>query len=105
MLRAVSSGGSPLFSSSPVVSGKENGSGLFLPSSVVFGGEKERRNNGCGRISMAAFKEGGPMTGIVFQPFEEVKSDNFLVPTSPQASLARQSFVDDCESAINEQIK
>lgn len=45
-----------------------------------------------------------PLTGVVFQPFEEVKKEFDLVPTVPQASLARQKFVDECEAAINEQI-
>jgi ferritin heavy chain len=41
----------------------------------------------------------------VFQPFEEVKREEFLVPISRQVSLARQFYVDECEAAINEQIK
>ncbi|CAI0443819.1 unnamed protein product [Linum tenue] len=45
-----------------------------------------------------------PLTGVVFQPFEEVKKELDLVPTSPNASLARHKFVDACEAAINEQI-
>ncbi|KAF5185929.1 Ferritin-2 protein [Thalictrum thalictroides] len=43
-------------------------------------------------------------TGVVFEPFEEVKNENFIVPSVPQVSLARQKFVDECEAAINEQI-
>ncbi|XP_059627939.1 ferritin-2, chloroplastic-like [Cornus florida] len=45
-----------------------------------------------------------PLTGVVFEPFEEVKKELMLVPTLPQASLARQKYSDDCEAAINEQI-
>ncbi|CAN1172905.1 Ferritin-2, chloroplastic [Linum perenne] len=45
-----------------------------------------------------------PLTGVVFQPFEEVKKELDLVPTASNASLARQKFVDECEAAINEQI-
>jgi len=45
-----------------------------------------------------------PLTGVVFEPFEEVKKELMLVPSVPQASLARQKFTDECESAINEQI-
>lgn len=45
------------------------------------------------------------LTGVVFQPFEEVKSDEFLVPITPYVSLARQKYAGDCEAAINEQIK
>ncbi|KAJ6303430.1 hypothetical protein OIU77_017330 [Salix suchowensis] len=47
---------------------------------------------------------GGTLTGLVFQPFEEVKREDFLVPISRQVSLARQFYVDECEAAINEQI-
>ncbi|GAB4857326.1 Dysferlin [Ancistrocladus abbreviatus] len=45
-----------------------------------------------------------PLTGIVFQPFEEVKNDAFVVPVTRQVSLARQKYANDCEAAINEQI-
>ncbi|XP_065854484.1 ferritin, chloroplastic [Euphorbia lathyris] len=44
------------------------------------------------------------LTGVVFQPFEEVKKDAYVVPIAPQVSLARQVYVDECEAAINEQI-
>ncbi|KAG2391175.1 hypothetical protein LR48_Vigan07g057400 [Vigna angularis] len=45
------------------------------------------------------------LTGVIFEPFEEVKKELDLVPTVPQASLARQKYVDESEAAINEQIK
>ncbi|KAF7816512.1 ferritin-3, chloroplastic [Senna tora] len=45
-----------------------------------------------------------PLTGVVFEPFEEVKKELSLVPNVPEASLARQKYADDCEAAINEQI-
>ncbi|XP_057979328.1 ferritin-3, chloroplastic [Malania oleifera] len=45
-----------------------------------------------------------PLTGVVFEPFEEVKKELLLVPSVPQASLARQKYTDECEAAINEQI-
>ncbi|XP_047181865.1 ferritin-2, chloroplastic [Vigna umbellata] len=44
------------------------------------------------------------LTGVIFEPFEEVKKELDLVPTVPQASLARQKYVDESEAAINEQI-
>ncbi|KAI8540143.1 hypothetical protein RHMOL_Rhmol09G0239200 [Rhododendron molle] len=44
------------------------------------------------------------LTGVVFDPFEEVKKELMLVPNVPQASLARQKYADHCEAAINEQI-
>ncbi|KAL7146766.1 hypothetical protein ABFS83_06G063900 [Erythranthe nasuta] len=45
-----------------------------------------------------------PLTGVVFEPFEEVKKELMLVPSLPQASLARHKFPDECEAAVNEQI-
>ncbi|KAA8534027.1 hypothetical protein F0562_031544 [Nyssa sinensis] len=45
-----------------------------------------------------------PLTGVVFEPFEEVKKELMLVPTLPQASIARQKYSNECEAAINEQI-
>ena len=42
---------------------------------------------------------------VMFDPFEEVKKELLLVPTMPQASLARQKFSKQSEAAINEQIK
>ncbi|KAI3471277.1 hypothetical protein Pfo_027940 [Paulownia fortunei] len=44
------------------------------------------------------------LTGVVFQPFEEVKKDELMVPIAPHVSLARHRFSEDCEAAINEQI-
>lgn len=46
-----------------------------------------------------------PLTGVVFEPFEEVQKELRLVPTVPQESLSRHKYSVDCESAINEQIK
>jgi len=46
-----------------------------------------------------------PLTGVVFEPFEEVKKELDLVPTLPEASLARQKYTNESEAAINEQIK
>jgi len=95
MLRA------PLFntSGSPVV-GNRAGLGIGPVYGVL--GRRDKNNGYAGIV--AAVQETTTMTGIVFQPFEEVKGDNFMVPISPQESLARHKFVDDCESAINEQI-
>ncbi|KAF3448047.1 hypothetical protein FNV43_RR08755 [Rhamnella rubrinervis] len=45
-----------------------------------------------------------PLEGVLFQPFEEVKDEAFVVPVNPQLSLARQYYADECEAAINEQI-
>ncbi|KAK1563168.1 hypothetical protein Q3G72_023400 [Acer saccharum] len=44
------------------------------------------------------------LTGVVFQPFEELKKDYLAVPIIPHVSMARQTYSDECEAAINEQI-
>ncbi|XP_025888835.1 ferritin-3, chloroplastic-like [Solanum lycopersicum] len=44
------------------------------------------------------------LTGVVFEPFDEVNKEEFMVPITLQTSLARQRFADECEAAINEQI-
>ncbi|GJN13991.1 hypothetical protein PR202_gb00759 [Eleusine coracana subsp. coracana] len=45
------------------------------------------------------------LSGVVFQPFEELKGGELsLVPQKPYQSLARHKFLDQCEAAINEQI-
>ncbi|KAG6553816.1 hypothetical protein Mapa_004733 [Marchantia paleacea] len=44
------------------------------------------------------------LTGVVFEPFREVQSDAFLLPSDSHKSLARQRFDQSCESAINDQI-
>jgi len=53
----------------------------------------------------AAGKGKEVLSGVVFQPFEEIKGELALVPQTPDKSLARQKFVDECEAALNEQIK
>jgi ferritin heavy chain len=53
----------------------------------------------------AAAKGKEVLSGVVFQPFEELKGELSLVPQNPDQSLARHKYVDDCEAAINEQIK
>ncbi|KAJ6831160.1 ferritin-4, chloroplastic-like [Iris pallida] len=45
-----------------------------------------------------------PVTGVVFEPFEELKGELGLVPASADASIARHKFADDSEAAINQQI-
>ncbi|KAL5073737.1 hypothetical protein RYX36_012721 [Vicia faba] len=44
------------------------------------------------------------LTGVLFQPFVEVKKELDLVPVSPQESLAHHKFHVESEAAINEQI-
>ncbi|TXG68612.1 hypothetical protein EZV62_003547 [Acer yangbiense] len=45
------------------------------------------------------------LTGVVFQPFEELKKEYLAVPITAHVSMARQTYSDECEAAINEQIK
>ncbi|GAU29760.1 hypothetical protein TSUD_161650 [Trifolium subterraneum] len=62
--------------------------------------DKKRRS---GKFTVSAATT-VPLTGVIFEPFEEVKKDYLAVPIVPQVSLARQNFADECESVINEQI-
>ncbi|TYI87751.1 hypothetical protein E1A91_D04G157900v1, partial [Gossypium mustelinum] len=55
-------------------------------------------------ISASLETENLALTGVVFQPFDEFKKEDFDIPVTPQVSLARQKYTDDCEAAINEQI-
>lgn len=55
---------------------------------------------------LAAAEGSQAITGIIFQPFEELKQiEASLVPIALDQSLARQKYTDDCEAAINVQIK
>ncbi|KAK4489292.1 hypothetical protein RD792_005096 [Penstemon davidsonii] len=64
---------------------------------------QKKSGNGC-VVCASKNTNSKPLTGVVFQPFEEVKKELTLVPTVPQDSLARQKFTDESEAAINEQI-
>lgn len=55
-------------------------------------------------FAVSASAESGVLTGVVFQPFEEVKKEAYMVPIAPQVSIARQFYEDECEAALNEQI-
>ncbi|KAL6630675.1 hypothetical protein ACP70R_028526 [Stipagrostis hirtigluma subsp. patula] len=57
-----------------------------------------------GTACRAAAKGKEVLSGVVFQPFEEIKGELSLVPQTADQSLARHKFVDECEAAINEQI-
>ncbi|KAL4291479.1 hypothetical protein GQ457_14G026300 [Hibiscus cannabinus] len=68
---------------------------------------KNRSGSGSGFGSVVCATKGAntqPLTGVIFEPFEEVKKELDLVPSLPQVSLARQKYTDECEAAINEQI-
>lgn len=89
---------SPTFEASPAVTlGSSLCSVLRLP-------------RGRARVGSVVAMAGGeadsrPITGVVFQPFEELKRELALVPSMPDQSLARQKYSNECESALNEQIK
>lgn len=89
----------PLFSSGPSFSLSPLNSQY---STLRFSSSK----NGDG-FSVSASKSANnrPLTGVIFEPFEEVKKELDLVATGAQVSLARQKYTDDSEAAINEQIK
>uniref|UniRef100_A0A0D9XN81 Ferritin n=1 Tax=Leersia perrieri TaxID=77586 RepID=A0A0D9XN81_9ORYZ len=55
-------------------------------------------------VCRAAGKGNEVLSGVLFQPFEELKGELYLVPQGKDQSLARQKYVDECEAAINEQI-
>uniref|UniRef100_A0A5B6ZJU9 Ferritin n=1 Tax=Davidia involucrata TaxID=16924 RepID=A0A5B6ZJU9_DAVIN len=94
-LKPFASSASSLYSSSSLHSAAHSSSALrFLPV---------KSGNGP-VVCVSKGTNSRPLTGIVFEPFEEVKKELLLVPTIPQVSLARQKFADDSEAAINEQI-
>lgn len=65
-----------------------------------------RRKGGDGVVVMASKEaNNSPLTGVIFEPFKEVKKELQMVPTVPHDSLARQRYSVDCEAAVNEQIK
>eukprot|EP00268_Persea_americana_P036565 TRINITY_DN3608_c0_g1_i1.p1 TRINITY_DN3608_c0_g1~~TRINITY_DN3608_c0_g1_i1.p1 ORF type:complete len:307 (+),score=87.60 TRINITY_DN3608_c0_g1_i1:128-922(+) len=64
-----------------------------------------KRKGGDGMVVMASKEANNkPLTGVIFEPFEEVKKELQMVPVVPQDSLARQRYSVDCEAAVNEQI-
>lgn len=56
-------------------------------------------------VSLFSMAPHQPFSGLVFEPFEELKHELFLFPSMPDQSIARQHFSDDCEAAANQQIK
>ncbi|GFP92757.1 ferritin-1 chloroplastic [Phtheirospermum japonicum] len=93
---ALSSSLSPNLNSFSGFSSSSSFSGLVLG--------KKRDTNGFATSASNEAVKVAALTGVVFQPFEEVQKNEFLVPTDPQASLSRQRFARECEAAINEQI-
>ncbi|XP_061999967.1 ferritin-4, chloroplastic [Rosa rugosa] len=100
--------GESLFSSAQLSSSSISYSAAPLNSSTsLFSSLRSSpaRNDG-GAVVCAASKSSNsrPLTGVVFEPFEEVKKELDLVPMLPQISLARQKYSEESEAAINEQI-
>ncbi|KAM7491888.1 hypothetical protein LguiA_034809 [Lonicera macranthoides] len=95
---------SPAF---PVLSSHgENLSHLFSSASSLsfsYRNSTERVGNAV-VVCSAKHSNSKPVTGVLFEPFEEVKKELMLVPNFPQDSIARQKYTDECEAAINEQI-
>ncbi|KAK2414759.1 ferritin-3, chloroplastic [Trifolium repens] len=87
------------FSLSPI-----SGNGFKKLNSLSFCNLRVDKKWGSGKFMVSAAATTVPLTGVIFEPFEEVKKDYLAVPIVPQVSLARQNFSDECESVINEQI-
>ncbi|CAL0329580.1 unnamed protein product [Lupinus luteus] len=72
----------------------------FVPSSLP----TLIQGRGRGNMKICASNVPAPLTGVLFEPFVEVKKDALAVPITPNVSLARQNYADETEAAINEQI-
>ncbi|XP_019151170.1 PREDICTED: ferritin-2, chloroplastic-like isoform X2 [Ipomoea nil] len=77
---------------------------LFSSASSLKGLPAKAGNGNALVVCASKGSNNKPLTGVIFEPFEEVKKELSMVPSGPQTSLCRQKFVDDCEAAINEQI-
>ncbi|KAL8517197.1 hypothetical protein ACS0TY_015428 [Phlomoides rotata] len=75
-------------------------------SSSAFSGQiwGKKRDNGFAAAMSTNETVAQPLTGVMFQPFEEVKKDELMVPITPDTSFARHKYSKECESAVNEQI-
>jgi hypothetical protein len=80
-----------------------NYSSASLPSSLRFSSAKKAS----GSVICLASKGPNDLlpSGVVFQPFEDAKKELDLIPIAPHLSLARKIYSDECEAAVNEQIK
>ncbi|XP_078429339.1 ferritin-2, chloroplastic-like [Wolffia australiana] len=71
---------------------------------VIFSPWKAK--NGRLTTAVASFESGSrATTGVIFEPFEEMKNDVFFIPSAPNESLVCHKYSEACEVAINEQIK
>ncbi|KAF7816151.1 ferritin-3, chloroplastic-like [Senna tora] len=95
MVLAISSSTTFSFSRTP-----KRLSSLSLHSPILASVRFSKRNAGSG-INNAIHAS---QDAVIFEPFEEVQKELLLIPTKPQASLARHKYTDQCEAALNEQI-
>ncbi|XP_078435472.1 ferritin-4, chloroplastic-like [Wolffia australiana] len=103
MLKASSALSFASAGSEALISFSSSSSSSFPSSSIRFSPWKAK--NGRLTTAMASFESGSrAITGVVFEPFEEVKKELSLVPSAPNESLARHKYSEACEAAINEQI-
>ncbi|KAK2982733.1 hypothetical protein RJ640_025149 [Escallonia rubra] len=81
-------------------------SSIFLCSNGATAVRFGRINVGGGIVITASKEANNRLTAldVVFEPFEEVKKELLLVPSVPQASIARQKYSDQSEAAVNQQI-
>lgn len=89
-----------IFSPSPIV-GHSPKNLTFSSLNLPMDGDKMMKNM---KVCAAAANAPTALTGVIFEPFEEVKKDVLAVPIAHNVSLARQNYQDQAESAINEQI-
>ncbi|XP_058729041.1 ferritin-3, chloroplastic-like [Vicia villosa] len=83
---------------SPLHAQKKN---LSSSSSLSFVLSSSSKTN---KVYATASNSSTTLTGVLFQPFEEVKKDYLATPIASNVSLARQNFKNESEAAINEQI-
>lgn len=79
--------------------------GSFAPPSTVLRFPRRVARDGSIVAVAAAGADSQAVAGVIFEPFEELKHEHFLVPLLPDQSIARQKYSDECEAAINDQIK
>ncbi|KAK2432630.1 ferritin-3, chloroplastic [Trifolium repens] len=90
-----------IFSPSPIM-GHGTKNLTFSSSSLNFSKEIDRKKDL--KVFAASANAPATLTGVIFEPFEEVKKEILAVPIAHNVSLARQNYQDESESAINEQI-
>ncbi|KAJ7552296.1 hypothetical protein O6H91_06G049200 [Diphasiastrum complanatum] len=57
------------------------------------------------RAAESSELEGTSLTGVLFQPFQELQKEPLVqIPSNSSQSFARQRYADACEAAVNEQI-